>query len=103
MQQAAMQANERNIMLGDFTYEMGGLYRQGVAGNKPDYEQAYLWYVFGIDKVSHISTSGYGSSDALNYKINQKIVEMQKMGELKIANQQLDNTWANTTERSRIL
>lgn len=103
MQQAAMQANERNIMLGDFAYEMGGLYRQGVAGNKPDYEQAYLWYVFGIDKVSHISTSGYGSSDALNYKINQKIAEMQKMGELEIANQQLDNVWTNTAERSRIL
>ena len=44
MQQAAMRADEHNITMWDFAYHMGNLYLQGVAGNKPDYKQAYLWY-----------------------------------------------------------
>lgn len=103
MQKAAMQANERNIRLGDFAYEMGNLYRRGIAGNKPNLEQAYLWYVFGIDKVSLISSTNFGSSEALNYKINLKLAEMQQMGGLKEINQQLDRLWANATERTHIL
>lgn len=79
MQQAAVQANERNIRLGDFAYEMGNLYRYGIAGNKPDLEQAYLWYLLGLDKPSQLATSGYGVSESLNYKINKKIKELKEL------------------------
>ncbi len=84
MQEAAMRANEHNITMWDFAYHMGNLYMQGVAGNKPDYKQAYLWY--------QQTSNGIGFDMP---SIWPKLEELKKLGQLKLLNPALDKAWGN--------
>jgi TPR repeat protein len=74
MQRAAKQVSEHDLLLGSFAYEMGNLYRQGVAGNKPDAEQAYLWYLLSYDKYSFDDNSSIAA---------KPLQEMEKAEQLK--------------------
>ena len=94
MQQVATKASERNIRLGDFAYEMGNLYRQGVAGNKPDLEQAYLWYMLGANSAWY---------HAPTIKIKEQLERMQKDGQLKHIAPQLDIAWNDAKKREQLL
>lgn len=84
MQQAAMRADEHNITMWDFAYHMGNLYLQGVAGNKPDYKQAYLWYQQTSNGIGYDMPS-----------IWPKLEELKKQGQLKSLNPALDKAWGD--------
>ena len=84
MQQAAMRADEHNITMWDFAYHMGNLYLQGVAGNKPDYKQAYLWYQQTSNGIGYDMPS-----------IWPKLEELKKLGQLKLLNPALDKAWGD--------
>ena len=94
MQQAATRVNERNIALGDFAYEMGNLYYQGVAGNKPDLEQAYLWYMLGVNNAWFYTPT---------FKIKEQLDKMHQAGQLKKINAQLDMVRDDADKRQLLL
>lgn len=85
MQKAAKHANEHNIPMWDFAYHMGNLYLQGVAGDKPDYKQAYLWYQQTSNRSGFYMPS-----------IWPKLEELKKQGQLKSLNPALDEAWGNS-------
>lgn len=84
MQQAAMRAEEHNITMWDFAYHMGNLYLQGIMGNKPDYQQAYLWYQQTSNGIGYDMPS-----------IWPKLEELKKLGQLKLLNPELDKAWGD--------
>ena len=86
MQKAAKHANEHNIPMWDFAYHMGNLYLQGVAGDKPDYKQAYLWYQQTLNRSGYFMPS-----------IWPKLEELKKQGQLKALNPALDKAWDNAS------
>jgi hypothetical protein len=87
VQQAAKYANEPSVMLlDDLALNLGDLYMQGVAGNKPDYEQAYLWY--------QRMPSGFTSDTS---PVWPKLEKLRKLGQLERLNPALDKAWGNAT------
>lgn len=94
MQVAAKHANEYNLVLGDFSYEIGNLYLTGLDGSKPDFKQAYLWYLLSFNSVR------YSISDS---KLINKINLIKKSKHLKIIAPQLDTAWGNATKMDDLL
>lgn len=84
MQKAAKHGNEHNITMWDFAYHMGNLYLHGVAGNKPDYRQAYLWYQQTSNGIGYDMPS-----------IWPKLEELKKLGQIKLLNPALDKAWGD--------
>ena len=74
VQEAAKQVGEHDLRLGSLAYEMGNLYRQGVAGNIPNVEQAYLWYLLSYDRYSLFDNSAIAA---------KPLQEMEKAEQLK--------------------
>ena len=87
VQEAAKRATEPSIMLlDDLALNIGDLYMQGVAGNKPDYEQAYLWY--------QRMPSGFTSDTS---PVWPKLEKLRKLGQLKRLNPALDKAWGSAS------
>ena len=85
VQEAAKRATEPSIMLlDDLALNLGDLYMQGVAGNEPDYEQAYLWY--------QRMPSGFTSDTS---PVWPKLEKLRKLGQLKRLNPALDKAWGS--------
>lgn len=84
IQEAAKHANEPSLMispLDELSLNMGDLYMRSVAGNKPEYEQAYLWY-------RRVSDSTL---------VWAKLEVLKSLAQLKLLNPLLDKAWGNST------
>lgn len=85
VQIAAKRANETSVMLlEDLALNIGNLYMQGVADNKPDYEQAYWWYK-RVPKAS------------IHSPVWAKLEELKKLGKLISLNPDLNKVWTGGT------
>ncbi len=83
MQRAAKQVGEDDLLQGSFAYEMANLYKHGVAGNKPNMEQAYLWYLLSYNKYNFNDNSKIAAKALQEFgKTDAEIRKAQKTARL---------------------